>query len=225
MPGSFEELDDAARDRGHQMLLAFKDKLLVQNAEEKLQREVAALPNVADHTTVPIPLVLHHGTREECPDQLGPFLIEDWVTNGGDVADVLTTPALAAARLPPELNPDVETATLGRMYAQMAEVLLQLARPSFGRIGALGIVTGNECGDDGGGNTIDVVRRPLSFNLSQLANFARVPHFALPAVETTYATSPAHHVALADMHLQQLSFQRNKAADSAADCRKKYIAR
>ncbi|KND87285.1 hypothetical protein TOPH_08061 [Tolypocladium ophioglossoides CBS 100239] len=41
----------------------------------------------------------------------------------------------------------------------------------------------------------------------------------------TFADSSECHSVLADMHLQQLSFQRNQAIESPADCRKNYIAR
>lgn len=70
-----------------------------------------------------------------------------------------------------------------------------------------------------------VTSRPLSINVAQLANFARVPHFELPSVSNTYETSSYYCAALADMHLQQLSYQRNWAVESEEECRGKYAAR
>lgn len=106
---------------------------------------------------------------------------------------------------------------------QIADIILQLAQCRFSLIGSLGCHTSNN--KTSGKPEIKVLARPLTLDMFLLDDFARVPHFQLPAPSKTFATSSEFYSALADMHLQQLSFQRSLACSSADDCRKKYIAR
>ena len=197
-------------------MIRFPMPAYFQYANEKLLAEVATMRYISDNTTIPLPFVLHHGMKEESPGGLGPFMIMEWVDNAGDVVDVLNKPGLELEDTP-VLDPDINEEKLEQMYSQMADILLQLSRCNFASIGSLGFRTE----EDGP----EVATRPLSLNVSQLANFARVPHFQLPSISTTFTNSSEYYAALADMHLQQLSFQRNQVIDSAEDCRKKYIAR
>jgi hypothetical protein len=43
--------------------------------EEKVRKEVTVMKDISKHTTIPIPLVLYHGTTDECPGLFGPFII------------------------------------------------------------------------------------------------------------------------------------------------------
>ncbi|XP_044721313.1 phosphotransferase enzyme family domain-containing protein [Hirsutella rhossiliensis] len=61
--------------------------------------------------------------------------------------------------------------------------------------------------------------------MAQLGEIGGVPYFELPSTSKTFSTSSEYYSALADMHLQHLSFQRNQAVKSSEDCRRKYIAR
>ncbi|KJZ76304.1 hypothetical protein HIM_04386 [Hirsutella minnesotensis 3608] len=199
-------------------MIRFPIPAYFQYTEEKLLGEVAAMRYIGSHTTIPIPFLLHHGMPEESPGHLGPFTIMEWVENAGDLVDVVNTPGLTLQD-PPVLDPDIDEAKLEYAYSQMADVLLQLSQCKHPIIGSLGFP------DDDDQNDPEVLKRPLSLNIAQLANFARVPHFELPPLSTTYQSSSKYYAALADMHLQQLSYQRNDAIESADDCRKKYIAR
>ncbi|CAK7224161.1 hypothetical protein SCUCBS95973_005425 [Sporothrix curviconia] len=153
-----------------------------RSAEEKLAAEVATIRYVADHTTIPLPFVLHHGTREESPrningDLMGPFVIMEWVENTGDMGDALNTPGLIREDHP-ILDPAIDETRLAHLYGQMADVLLQLSQCTFPAIGSLSLATASD-----------------------------------------------YYRALADLHLQQLVYQRNDAVRSARDARKKYVAR
>ncbi|KAK7413351.1 hypothetical protein QQX98_007795 [Neonectria punicea] len=99
----------------------------------------------------------------------------------------------------------------------MVDVLLQLSKFKLAAIGSLGF---QDDEDDP-----EITKRPLSLNIAQLGNFGRVPYFELPSTTTTFTSSSKYYSALANMYLQQRSFQRNQAVHSADDCRKKYIAR
>ncbi|RMJ26390.1 Phosphotransferase enzyme family [Aspergillus sp. HF37] len=43
--------------------------------EEKVRNEVATIRYIQDHTSIPVPFILHWGTKEESPLGLGPFII------------------------------------------------------------------------------------------------------------------------------------------------------
>ncbi|UNI16483.1 hypothetical protein JDV02_002914 [Purpureocillium takamizusanense] len=191
-------------------------------AEEKLLAEVAAIRYIADHTTIPVPFVLHYGMTEDSPGKLGPFLIMEYIENSGDVTDVLRRPDQACGEKP-VLDPDVDEAKLEYVYSQIADIMLQLSACNFSKIGCLGLRSHDS--NDGNDGDPDVSCRPLSFNMAQLGEVGGVPHFELLATSKTFSSSSEYFSALADMHMQQLSYQRNQAVKSADDCRRKYIAR
>ncbi|KAK4242782.1 hypothetical protein C8A03DRAFT_39941 [Achaetomium macrosporum] len=199
-------------------LIRFPMPAYFQYAEERLMAEVAAMRYISENTTIPIPFPIHYGMKQESPGGLGPFIIMDWVENAGDLVDVVNKPGLTIADVP-MLDPNIDEEKLERVYYEMADIVLQLSLCEFPALGPLNFLGGDDLNDP------EVLTRPLSINISQLANFARVPHFHLPPLSKTFKTSSEYYRALADMHLQQLSFQRNQAIESADDCRKKYIAR
>ena len=47
--------------------------------EEKVRNEVAAIRYIQEHTSVPVPSILHWGTKEESPLGLGPFIIMEYI--------------------------------------------------------------------------------------------------------------------------------------------------
>jgi hypothetical protein len=146
----------------------------------------------------------------------------EYIENSGDLLDVLHSPdrPLTEGAL---LNPEIAEEKLEYLYGQIADIMIQLSLCEFPRIGSLGYKDGEDNDSDPGDP--DVICRPLSFNITQLGEVGGVPYFDLPATPQTFSSSSEYCSALADMHLQQLSFQRNQAVESADDCRKKYIAR
>ncbi|KAH6849858.1 hypothetical protein B0I37DRAFT_427660 [Chaetomium sp. MPI-CAGE-AT-0009] len=52
-----------------------------------------------------------------------------------------------------------------------------------------------------------------------------IPPATLPPENATYSTSDEWYTALADTHFAHLTFQHNKAIESADDCRDKFVAR
>ncbi|KAG9250826.1 phosphotransferase family protein [Emericellopsis atlantica] len=206
---------------GRSAIIRFPLPGFFQMAEEKLCAEVAAMRYIADNTTIPVPFVLHYGMAHESPGALGPFIIMEYMDNFGDVIDMLKAPDRPFGEKP-VLDPDMEEEKLEYMYSQIADIMLQLAKCDFSQIGCLGMRNHNDETDN---VDPEVTCRPMSFNIAQLGEVGGVPYFELPAVSKTFSTSSEYYSALADMHLQQLSFQRNQAIKSADDCRKKYIAR
>lgn len=165
---------------------------------------------IAENTTIPFPFILHHGMTDESPGGLGPFIIMEYIEHSGDLVEVL--------KAPKSLDKD----KLAYIYGQIADIMLQLAKCEFFRIGCLGVREASGVDDS---DQLEVTSHPLSYNMALLGEVGGVPYFELPASTKTFTNSSEYYSALADMHLQQLSFQRNQAVKSIDDCRKKYIAR
>jgi hypothetical protein len=68
-----------------------------------------------------------------------------------------------------------------------------------------------------------VQKRPLTFNINQLARFSNVPFHVFK--RRCFGNAAEYFEELAHHHLHHFEFQRNDAVADKADCRKKYIAR
>ncbi|TAQ88671.1 hypothetical protein B7494_g2994 [Chlorociboria aeruginascens] len=185
----------------------------VRLAEEKIHREVDVMRYVTDVTAVTVPLVLCYGMSDEGPAAMGPFILMEYIRHARSMNDVLNTPGLRKEDQP-ILNPDIPETTLKFAYGEMANVLLQVSRPSFSRIGSIAQL------EDG---SWSVVHRPLTMNMSQLVSNGNLPPSMLPS--TTFESASSYFHDLAGQHLDHLSAQRNDAIESAEDCRYKYVAR
>ncbi|KAJ4309036.1 hypothetical protein N0V84_011733 [Fusarium piperis] len=112
------------------------------------------------------------------------------------------------------LNPDLDNVVLDKFYRQVAEYLLQLSRLEFKRIGAIS----KEPGDGGWSSS----KRPLTYNMNELATSAGYPTDDFPTTSFANASDFFKHVA--HEHLTHLDTQRNLAATpEVAGAR--YIAR
>lgn len=183
--------------------------------EEKVRNEVAIIRYIHQHTTIPVPFVLHWGTKEENPLGLGPFIIMEYIDHALDLSDVLNTPGFATADRP-ILNPNIDDTKLQLLYRQFADVLLQLSTLRLPNIGSLVQI------DD---FTWEVAQRPLSYNANELVRLGTLPRSKLPRANETFQSASSYFNTLADLHLEHLTHQQNDAVDSADDCRRRYIAR
>ncbi len=190
-------------DDGGSAMIRFPIPGFFRFADEKLLTEVAVMRYVADHTTIPTPFVFHYGTTEESPGKLGPFIIMEYLENAELLVDVLNTPGFTS-KMKPVLDPNIDEAKLEYIYGQMADVL---APAVYVRL-LPDRLPGLRRDEDGDEEPV-VMTRPLGFNIAQLGEVGGVPHSKLPVTSKTYSSSTEYYSALADMHLQQLSFQRN----------------
>ncbi|KAL5413873.1 hypothetical protein PMIN03_003553 [Paraphaeosphaeria minitans] len=181
--------------------------------EEKTRNEVAAMRYIADNTTIPIPFVLHHGTAEECPSRLGPFIIMEYVKDAQTLSDALNLPGLSPQD-PPMLDPGIDEKKLTFIYEQVADILLQLSALKFNRIGAPLEVEPD---------TWSVAHRPLTWDMNEMVQLANCPPSEL--IATPFDTATSYYSALAEMEIMHLDKQHNDAIESADDCRRKYIGR
>ncbi|KAG7285886.1 hypothetical protein NEMBOFW57_008180 [Staphylotrichum longicolle] len=178
--------------------------------EEKTLSEAATAAFISQHTQVPVPKLLNHGVD---PD-IGPFMVIEDLGTRRCMSDVLETPREDPNDVP-VLNPDIPETKLRSVYLAVARLVLQLAQPSFPRIGSLLESAG----------TFDVAARPVTLNMSNMVQLANIPRSILPSKDTTYHIADEWYTALADMHIATLLFQHNDMISSEDDCRTKYVAR
>jgi hypothetical protein len=181
--------------------------------EEKVHREVAVMRYLSQNTTIPVPFILHYGMTDESPRKLGPFIIMEYIEHAHDLVDALNTPGIGLYDRP-ILDPRIPQTKLEFVYSQMADILLELSKCSFPRIGSLVETDEDEW---------SVTARPLTLNMNELVQLGNFPRARLPSEPSS--SSSAYYSILADIHLEHLSTQRNDAIESAEDCRRKYIAR
>ncbi|KFX87302.1 hypothetical protein V490_08362 [Pseudogymnoascus sp. VKM F-3557] len=201
---------------GGSTLIRFPKPGRVMFPEEKVRNEVAVMRYIQAHTSIPVPYILHWGTKEQSPCGLGPFIIMEYVNHDCDISDTLNTPGIPSEDRP-ILDPAVDEGKLQKLYGQMADVLLQLSLLSFSNIGSL-----TQDNDEG---TWSVTARPLAANMNEVVQLGTLPRIKLPDKSATFETSSSYLTTLANLHLRHLNYQRNDAIDSASDCRRKYIAR
>lgn len=62
--------------------------------EEKVQREVSVTRFLERYTIILVPHILHCGMTKESPDELGPFIIMEYIEHQYDLVDALNTPGI-----------------------------------------------------------------------------------------------------------------------------------
>lgn len=179
---------------------------------EKTLREATAAKFIERKTQIPTPRILCH-SRDPV---FGPFAIQQYVDSRLTMSCLMKNPG--APDEPQHLDPNISDSAFDKNCFQMATFLLHLCQPSFPRIGSLVETEAEE-------SAFSVSARPLLFNMSDMVEKAHIPHAAFPPVDKTYATADEWYVAMAEMHLAQLTFQHNDAVSSEDDCRNKYVAR
>ena len=188
-----------------------------QFPDEKVQAEVAVMQWLKENTSIPIPQVLHWGTSEQNPLQLGPFILMEFIDHHGSLLEVLNTPG-RVDKDRPALNASIGVETLAFFYRQIADALLPLAMAPMPNIGSL-IPKTNGSGDKGW----DVGARPLSLHWEELVRAAVLPDAELPT--NTFPTTFSYLNAMADLHIKHLVHQPNGSVTSKNDCRQKFLAR
>lgn len=79
--------------KGYKVLIRFPlpGRTYEQWREEKVRNEVMVIDYLRKSTTIPLPQVLSWGLARESPQQLGPFIIMEFV-NGTDLDELLKQP-------------------------------------------------------------------------------------------------------------------------------------
>ncbi|KAL2811295.1 phosphotransferase enzyme family protein-like protein [Aspergillus cavernicola] len=177
--------------------------------DEKVANEVQIMEYLRQNTDIPIPRVHSWGLIAESPQQLGPFIIMDYV-NGTLLSTVLKQPDQEDM----VLNPNIDNAILDKIYHQIAYYMFQLSQLTFARIGAIS--------KDHASSTWYVGGRPLTYNMNELATVAGYPDSQFPTVPFDRASDYLRSVA--NEHLTHLWTQRN-LADDLEIAQERFIAR
>ncbi|KAH9204350.1 hypothetical protein DL95DRAFT_238351, partial [Leptodontidium sp. 2 PMI_412] len=158
-----------------------------------------------------VPKVFCHGVDPE----IRPFMIIQDLGSRRGMGQALEAPREDPNETP-ILHPNISESKLKSLYVQMGQCLLQLAKPTFLRIGALvEINPGSYC----------VVGRPVTLNMIIMVQLSNIPKSIFPSEGTTYQTADDWYVVLAEMQMATLLFQHNDIVSSEDDCKTKYIAR
>lgn len=151
------------------------------------------------NTDIPIPRVHSWGFLAESPQHLGSFIIMDYVQS-----TLLSTILKQPDQDDMLLNPNIDNATLDKIYHQIAYYIFQLSQLTFTSIGAVS--------KDHASSAWHVTGRPLTYNMNELATFDGYLDGQFPAAPfdraSGYLRSVAHE------HLIHLWTQPNLADDA-----------
>ncbi|KAF3000081.1 hypothetical protein E8E13_002242 [Curvularia kusanoi] len=178
--------------------------------DEKIRNEVQIIQFLREFTSRPVPRLFSWGLTEDSPQQLGPFMVSEFV-EGVHLSDVLKDPA-DPKRI--HLNPGIDRSILDNVYTQMAEVMLELYKVDFDRIGAIS--------KDISSGSWSVTERPLTYTMNELATTAFFPVENFPS--TTFASTSDYFQYLTIEHKTHLWTQRN-ICGSPTEARDRYISR
>jgi hypothetical protein len=190
------------KDAGPDAIIRLTKAGVTAFRDEQVEKLVRAWGLIRQNTTLPLPRLISWGRTPERPRQLGPFIIMDYV-DGTHLSDVLKKPT-HSKQDKEVLNPDIDGTTLGIVYRQLADSMLQLYELNFTQIGA---VSEDLCGS----NTWSVTERPLTYNMNELATCTGYPIHQFPT--GPFASANKYFRALANQHLIHLKTQRNLATD------------
>ncbi|EGE07890.1 phosphotransferase enzyme family protein, partial [Trichophyton equinum CBS 127.97] len=152
--------------------------------------EVVVLRYLRKYTSIPVPEVYGSGKT-----WTGPYIVLTYV-HGTPLASILKDPK-AEGR--PILNSNISQRGLRRAYQEMAQLLLELSKPEFTRIGALVERPGGE---------FTVSRRPFTFNMNELSTSANAPPYVLPGPNAVFDSATDYFKSLATQHMLHFLTQR-----------------
>ncbi|KAJ5573576.1 uncharacterized protein N7459_008003 [Penicillium hispanicum] len=177
--------------------------------DEKIAQEASIMRYISEHTSIPIPRVIAHGTSEENPTGLGPFIIMNWI-EGTKMSDILKKDGMPVKQ--EVLDPDLDPQILRNLYSQMADVLLELWSLEFDSIGTLGQSSGE----------VAIMQGPQTLEMNELMRTSGISKDAFTS--DVYHSSTDYIASLLHLQSLQLEEQRNSIYDTV-DCREKYTCR
>jgi hypothetical protein len=99
--------------------------------EEKTFADAATAAYISQHTHLPVPKVFYSGIDSN----IGPFIVMQDLASRRGMSQALEAPRQDHNETP-ILNHDIPESTLKSLYRKMARCVLELAQPTFPRIGA-----------------------------------------------------------------------------------------
>ena len=199
------------KDEGPDAIIRFPQAGHSAFREEKVAQEVATIRILQERTTIPLPRLISWGSTAESPDQLGPFIISDFVP-GIHLSQILRDPTEPNDKKD-YLDPCVDEKKLNIIYDQLADYTLQMFKLNFHLIGAISnSKTLDECS----------FKRPLTYSMNELVTCAGYPDHELPT--TPFESVKDYLNSLTHEHIVHLQTQRN-AAHNPSRAEELYVAR
>ncbi|KAM4059666.1 phosphotransferase enzyme family protein [Hirsutella rhossiliensis] len=158
--------------------------------DENVTNEVQVMEFLRQKTTIPIPRIYSWSVTAESPQQFGPFITMDYV-EGTLLLTILKQPTTSNQE-DIILNPSIDDTVLDKIYHQIADYIFQLSRLTFTRIGAIAK----------DGDTWSATRRPLTYNMNELATVAGYPDDRFPT--STFDRASDYLESVANEHLAHL---------------------
>ncbi|KAF4996597.1 hypothetical protein FDECE_12366 [Fusarium decemcellulare] len=137
----------------------------------------------------------------------------DYVEHESTMSGAMADPSLAPGE-DHMLDPNIKGEKPEFFCKHLVNVLLQLSRLQFNRVGSL-------LQDEKG--HISVSGRPLIHNMSHLMQFTGTSDAVLPS--SPYPDIKSWYATLAEMHIAQFTFQHNGAMLDEDDARDRFVAR
>ena len=126
--------------------------------EQKTKQEVATMKFLQEKTSIPIPALVAYGLGSDNHLGLGPFIITEFV-EGRPLSELLqVNPPGPSGKV---LRPDIEDSTLDVIYRQIADILIELSRHDFDKIGSLAL-------DEKDDLPWSVGTRPLTLRMNEM---------------------------------------------------------
>ncbi|KAI1370797.1 hypothetical protein F4677DRAFT_344373 [Hypoxylon crocopeplum] len=191
----------------------FPGKIYGPWRDKKVRDEVMVMNYLSEHTTIPVPRVRYWGLTEESPQQLGPFMIEDFM-EGENLGDLLKKPT-ENEEDPATLDPDIDEGKLKTIYEQIAGFMLELSRLEFPRIGAIS--------KDTVSGEWTVAGLPLTYDMNEVVTFAGFPadHFTT----ASFSRASDYFAERARCLQTHLETQRNIGFENEDITWNRYVAR
>ncbi|KAL4892018.1 hypothetical protein BDV59DRAFT_202919 [Aspergillus ambiguus] len=192
------------KDGGKDWLIRFTFSGRSSFIDEKVQNEAVAMKFVALSTPIPVPRVIAYGTAADNPTGLGPFIIMTWV-EGKKMSDILWNKG--------DRSSEDNDTIMEALYGQMAELLLELWKLNFDKIGSLAQTEMTR--------TISASRRPSSQGISELSRVCDLSDHIGPS--KIYHSAVDYVSSL--LELQSIRLQRQQATiGDTAPYREQYTA-
>ncbi|KJZ73835.1 hypothetical protein HIM_06728 [Hirsutella minnesotensis 3608] len=200
----------AFRDQGPDAIIRFPRPGCMAFPEEKISNEVQVIEFLVEKTTIPIPRLISWGLTQESPQQLGPFIISDFI-DGVSLSSLLEDRIDRGGQ---NVEPEPGDQRLDTIYEQIADIMLQLFQFDFPQIGAISKHSPSQ--------TWSVSGRPLTYRMNELATAASFPISKFPT--EPFASARGYFQSLAMENITNLQTQRN-IATSEQQARKLFVAR